>query len=96
MFVSNWAGPIWWSFAAVRFFATKQHGRGEYVDWMAWSTLFHGIAMAFLVGACIVLRTHLFIWTVFSPKFLFQAAWMGLAHVVIEGIVGGIVILLLP
>ena len=93
MFVSNWAGPIWWSFAAVRFFAAKQHGRGEYVDWMAWSAWFHGIAMAFLVGACIVLRTHLFIWTVFSPKFLFQAAWMALAHVVIEGIVGGIVIL---
>ena len=91
MFVSNWAGPVWWSFAAVRFFATKQHGKGEYVEWMVWSALFHGIAMAFLVGACIVLRTHLFIWTVFSPKFLFQAAWMGLAHVVIEGIVGGIV-----
>ena len=45
--------------------------------------------MCFLVGACIILRTHLFIWTVFSPKFLFQAVWMGLAHILIEGIVGG-------
>jgi len=96
-FISNWAGPIWWSFAAVRFFAAKEGNggaceRGGYLDWMAWSTLFHGIGMAFLVGACIVLRTHLFIWTVFSPKFLFQAVWMGLAHVVIEGIIGVIVV----
>jgi ethanolaminephosphotransferase len=92
-FISNWAGPIWWLFAAVRFFATKQSGGdggGGYVDWIGWSALFHGIGMVFLVGACIVLRTHLFIWTVFSPKFLFQAVWMGLTHIFVEAVVGGI------
>ena len=86
-FISNWAGPIC---AAVRVFATKQSGGdggGGYVDWIGWSALFHGIGLVFLVGACIVLRTHLFIWTVFSPKFLFQAVWMGLAHIFVEAVV---------
>ena len=76
-FISNGAGPIWWSFAAVRIFATKQSGGdggGGYLDWIGWSTLLHGIGMVFLLGVGIVLWTHLFIWTVFSPKFLFQAA----------------------
>ena len=94
-FISNWAGPIWWAFAAIRVFAAKPSdggGEGGYVDWIAWSTFFHAIGMVFLVGACIILRTHLFIWTVFSPKFLFQAAWIGLAHIVVEEIVGGIVV----
>ena len=57
-FISNWAEPIWWLFAAVRFFATKQSGGdGErgYVDWIGWSALFHGIGIVILVGACIVL-----------------------------------------
>ena len=60
------------------------------MDWIGQSALFHGVGMVFLVGACIVLRTHLFIWTVFSPKFLFQAVWMGLAHSFVEAVVGSI------
>jgi ethanolamine phosphate transferase 2 subunit G len=86
-FISNWAGPIWWIFAGLRFSEKRW-----YVEWMEWSSWFHGMGMLFLVGACVVLRTHLFIWTVFSPKFLFQAAWMVLAHIVVEGVIGGIVL----
>jgi ethanolamine phosphate transferase 2 subunit G len=98
-FISNWAGPIWWALAAIRFMSearrgqvrSKTVGMDRYADWMAWCAWFHGVVMCFLVGACIVLRTHLFIWTVFSPKFLFQAVWMGFEHIVIESIVGGII-----
>ena len=93
-FVSNWAGPIWWVFAAVRLLSTpckKDGGVNLYIDWMGWCSWFHGMAMCFLVGACIVLRTHLFIWTVFSPKFLFQAVWMAMAHLIIQYVVGGII-----
>jgi ethanolamine phosphate transferase 2 subunit G len=57
------------------------------VDCLGWSALFHGIGMVFLVGACIVLESHLFIWKVFSPKFLFQAVWRGLAHIFVEAVV---------
>lgn len=87
-FISNWAGPIWWSMAAIRIYLGGSTKDGKYADWMGWSSGFHGIAMLFLVGACIILRTHLFIWTVFSPKFLFQVVWMVLQHIAIEGIVG--------
>jgi ethanolamine phosphate transferase 2 subunit G len=83
-FISNWAGPIWWIFAAVQSISS----RGVYVRWIGLTSLFHGVVMCFLVAACIILRTHLFIWTVFSPKFLFQAAWMALAHVVVESAIG--------
>jgi ethanolamine phosphate transferase 2 subunit G len=93
-FVSNWAGPIWWVFAAVRLLSTpckKDGGVNLYIDWMGWCSWFHGMVMLFLVGACIILRTHLFIWTVFSPKFLFQAVWMAIAHLIIQYVVGGII-----
>ena len=99
-FISNWAGPIWWALAAVQFLSEpvryhKYRGKrekcDEYVEWVGLCTWFHGVAVCFLVAACIILRTHLFIWTVFSPKFLFQTVWISLTHVVIQGIVGGVI-----
>jgi ethanolaminephosphotransferase len=67
-FFSNWAGPIWWAVAA------NKRGKGYEVtrNFMA---LFFSIALTSLMLACTVLRSHLFIWTVFSPKLLFQIAW---------------------
>lgn len=49
--------------------------------WKVWSehvglmTLWTGMSIASVMLACTVLRQHLFIWTVFSPKFLFAMAW---------------------
>jgi ethanolamine phosphate transferase 2 subunit G len=109
MFISNWAGPIWWSAATLSFLipakskvlATSQAPRktketeGPTSAGMLWwfleTSLLHGIVIVFLVGSCIILWTHLFIWTVFSPKFLFQAVWVGLAHILVEGLVGAVV-----
>jgi ethanolaminephosphotransferase len=71
--------------------AQVDKGLNKYAVWMVWCGWFHGVVMCFLVATCILLRTHLFIWTVFSPKFLFQAVWMGFAHVVVEGLVGGLI-----
>ena len=88
-FISNWSGPIYWTLCSLHLSRLK-----GYVQWMSWCAWFHGVVMSFLVVACIVLRTHLFIWTVFSPKFLFQAVWMGLAQGVVQGIVGGIIVLI--
>lgn len=42
---------------------------------VALCTLWTGVATASVMAACTVLRTHLFIWTVFSPKYLFAMAW---------------------
>lgn len=50
--------------------------------WAAWKrhvallTLFFAVGTTGVMGACLFLRTHLFVWTVFSPKFLYQAAWV--------------------
>ncbi|KAF1362208.1 GPI ethanolamine phosphate transferas-like protein 2 [Lizonia empirigonia] len=38
-------------------------------------TLFTGAMLLSVMAACTALRTHLFIWTVFSPKYLFAMAW---------------------
>lgn len=51
---------------------------------------FRIVTMLFIMVACVMLRTHLFIWTVFSPKFLFAVSWCILQHVVVDGIFAGI------
>ncbi|KAF9329254.1 major facilitator super transporter protein [Podila minutissima] len=53
------------------------------------SSLFFGIALYALSIAAIVLRHHLFIWTVFSPKVLYQFAWTALFQIVIQTVVVG-------
>ncbi|KAF2811135.1 alkaline phosphatase-like protein [Mytilinidion resinicola] len=45
---------------------------------LALLTLFTATGLLAVQVACTVLRTHLFIWTVFSPKYLYAMAW-GLA-----------------
>ncbi|KAF1957269.1 GPI ethanolamine phosphate transferas-like protein 2, partial [Byssothecium circinans] len=113
LFVSNWAGPIYWCVAGILLLGghgqTKRHiatTELEDRDWVkeerahlerlakqetevqerkgsdrAWKdhvallTLWTGVSLASVMVACTVLRTHLFIWTVFSPKFLFAMAW---------------------
>jgi ethanolamine phosphate transferase 2 subunit G len=72
-FISNWSGPLWWIVSAQ-------------TQFLGPAALFHGTAMLFLMIACVVLRNHLFIWTVFSPKFLFQTVWIGLGHWVVGGV----------
>ncbi|KAI6879471.1 hypothetical protein KC318_g9087 [Hortaea werneckii] len=47
-------------------------------------TAFIATSLVAVMAACTVLRTHLFIWTVFSPKYLFSLAWAVGWHVVIN------------
>ncbi|KAJ4379144.1 major facilitator super transporter protein [Didymella sp. IMI 355093] len=120
VFLSNWAGPVYWSVAGVCLLnKRRQNAAGRsaqakslnvpakpqrsWVDaehahlhslakpktddasppleedlWtthIALLTLFTGVMLASVMAACTALRTHLFIWTVFSPKYLFAMAW---------------------
>jgi len=124
VFVSNWAGPIWWSVAGIKLLAelvkvqelsqSKSNGGGvanrtrshrawvskEHEDlarsvadkpisastaatpapstlfsYIALWTLFTASALLAVMLSCTILRTHLFIWTVFSPKYLYSMAW---------------------
>lgn len=42
-----------------------------------------------VMAACTALRTHLFIWTVFSPKYLYSMAWAVANHGIVN-LLGGI------
>lgn len=129
VFLSNWAGPVYWSLAGVLLLggfgstrgdatqvqtATKknrswvQHEH-EYLHAQAkpagkqepnkslWTqhvkllTLFTGVMLASVMASCTALRTHLFIWTVFSPKYLFAMAWGIAWHLGVTLGLGGLV-----
>jgi ethanolaminephosphotransferase len=95
-FISNWAGPIWWVSGSTLLMSPsiKRPARFEH---FALLTLFTTFSTLSVMAACTVLREHLFIWTVFSPKFLFTIAWVVGNHVILNGLFGyGLFVTLLP
>jgi ethanolaminephosphotransferase len=54
-------------------------------------TVFVAGGTAAVMAACTVLRTHLFVWTVFSPKYLYCAAWSLGQHLLVNVGLGGVV-----
>lgn len=95
-FVSNWAGPIWWSSATLllllglRKGGQRTDGRRTYLlfDHLSVLTFFVSTSLLSVMVACTALRTHLFIWSVFSPKYLYSMAWSLGQHLCIN-VVGG-------
>ncbi|KAJ4354026.1 major facilitator super transporter protein [Didymosphaeria variabile] len=113
LFLSNWAGPIYFTAASSlllsspgrprrniamnevdsrdwvqkerehleRMAKSEEEGRKRRESSEVWGrhvglmTLWVGVATGSVMVACTVLRTHLFIWTVFSPKYLYAMAW---------------------
>jgi ethanolamine phosphate transferase 2 subunit G len=123
LFVSNWAGPIWWTVGAMNLIvaqhanleseaakgaekkrawveaerellaakaSTQQQGaritpnpqissdiglKDSYLTYFSIATLFTSGSLLAVQIACTAMRTHLFIWTVFSPKYLYSMAW---------------------
>ncbi|KAG2225988.1 hypothetical protein INT45_002454 [Circinella minor] len=86
-FCSNWATSIWWCIAGWILLVDCGHVSSwwEYVTTQ--STIF-GTFLLVLSVAVTILREHLFIWTVFSPKYLYQMAWTCLFHWCIQ-VIGG-------
>ncbi|OQD86343.1 hypothetical protein PENANT_c008G03475 [Penicillium antarcticum] len=75
-FVSNWAGPIWWASQGHRL-----RPKHPALDHRALLTFHVAMSLVSVMAACTALRTHLFIWTVFSPKYLYSMAWATANHV---------------
>ncbi|CAH2350083.1 GPI ethanolamine phosphate transferase 2 [[Candida] railenensis] len=110
-FISNFAGPIYWSLATMGWLLETKILSFEYnsnsVDFVHVKKIskqiysvkaliyltFYAVASVFLVGSCINLRFHLFIWTVFSPKLLFFASWTLLLNCIVDTIVIGTILL---
>jgi ethanolaminephosphotransferase len=54
-------------------------------------TVFTSASVLAVMVACTILRTHLFIWTVFSPKYLYTMAWSLAFHFFVSiGLGGGL------
>lgn len=90
--ISNWAGPIYWTSATNLLLlqrrtddaATLGAGTGVFKTHVAILTAFAASSVAFVMAACTALRAHLFIWTVFSPKYLYSMAWSLGQHLLIN------------
>jgi ethanolaminephosphotransferase len=92
-FASNWAGPLWWMFGTNLLFIGRQRYAPESgIDRHLWLTtaLNAGGALAVMLG-CTILRAHLFIWTVFSPKYLYCLAWSAGQHFCVNLILGSFI-----
>jgi ethanolaminephosphotransferase len=90
--VSNWAGPIFWTSATNLLLLQNRRQRwttGAFRSHVVLLTVFASTSVAFVMAACTALRTHLFIWTVFSPKYLYAMAWSLGQHLLINVAFGG-------
>ena len=87
-FISNWSGPIWWSVASCRLLIGKASSSTSDATYQHFArlTFFVTISTSFVMAACLALREHLFIWTVFSPKYLYTLAWVFGQHIFINGL----------
>ena len=85
-FCGNWAGSLWWT-SATALLLSKHRRQGQWTSWGCHSatlTTFVSSSVLFVMLACTALRTHLFIWTVFSPKYLYSMAWSMGQHICIN------------
>ncbi|KAF8538213.1 alkaline-phosphatase-like protein [Trichophaea hybrida] len=83
-FVSNWVGPIFWASAAPMLLRERRpaDARETWKKHVLVMTTFFAVAGLAVMAACTALRTHLFIWTVFSPKYLYLMTWSLGFHIV--------------
>jgi len=85
-FIGNWAGPIWWVSATniLLLEESRREKQQVFQKHAAMLTAFTASSLVFVMLACTMLRTHLFIWTVFSPKYLYSMAWSSGQHLVVN------------
>ena len=90
-FFSNWAGPIWWA-SGLSLLTKRQDPHGDMSNLIRYWTIlsfFSSFAILCVMLACTTLKTHLFIWTVFSPKYLYALAWYFGQHIGVNAGLGG-------
>lgn len=93
-FVGNWAGPLWWTTATSSLMLEhNRQGPNTFIDRHLWliTALDAGSALAVML-ACTMLRAHLFIWTVFSPKYLYSIVWSVVQHFCVNIMLGGLIL----
>lgn len=95
MHVADWvAREREWLNEMARKEESARETRASAKEWRAHAallTFWSGAMLAAVMLACTVLRQHLFIWTVFSPKYLFAMAWGIAWHLGVTMGLGGLV-----
>lgn len=91
-FCSNWAGPLWWMSATNLFLLKDQYKSNQRIlfEHLTILTALNIVSNLAVMLACTLLRTHLFIWTVFSPKYLYSIAWSVGQHFCINIVAGSL------
>lgn len=78
-FIANFAPVIFWSLCDLQHMKNLEKSAGSLLEHFkqrhGLSVFFYSISLLSLLASCFNLRYHLFIWSVFSPKFLYFAAW---------------------
>ncbi|CEP64737.1 mannose-ethanolamine phosphotransferase LAS21 LALA0_S13e01882g [Lachancea lanzarotensis] len=88
MCLSNFAPSIYWSTTCLKMLLQRQP-RVVPKKWQFFAIsrlpalFFYCIFGCFLLGSCFILRYHLFIWSVFSPKLCYYVSWNLFMNVVI-------------
>lgn len=103
-FISNYAVVIFWSLSGIELIhdsivslnltQCKREGRILIFLRSELMMLFYSLSMVNLVGSCINLRFHLFIWSVFSPKLLYFSSWVLLVNLLIDLLLSSVLIAL--
>lgn len=102
-FVSNFAVPLYWSIAGLQFLfengssqpnlqmplskLARVPPRRTILNKGLLMLFFYCLSMINLVGSCINLRYHLFIWSVFCPKLLYFSSWAILMNFAVDFII---------
>ena len=94
VFCGNWAGPLLWTSAHPLLLDNERRTRQKamFLEHLALLTTFAALSVLFTMLACTALRTHLFIWTVFSPKYLYTMAWSIGQHLCVNVVYGGLLV----
>jgi ethanolaminephosphotransferase len=68
----------------------QRRGLPSFRQHFALLTLWMSASLTAVMLACTLLRSHLFVWSVFSPKYLMQVAWALGFHLGVQGLLGGL------
>ena len=89
VFLSNWVGPVWWSFAFTSELAETSRGNWAiFMRHLSLLCLVTSSSAVIVMLTCMVFKAHLFVWTVFSPKYLYCIAWSLGQHLVVNVVFG--------
>ncbi|KAK9469340.1 alkaline-phosphatase-like protein [Lipomyces arxii] len=93
-FVSNFYGPIFFSLSGLsQLWIWKSTQSSDLTvenlfgkQYFSVFQAYHTVSLLAVMAACTFFKTHLFIWTVFSPKLLYALAWFIAQNVTVDAV----------